>query len=118
MDIKLLPLTLDDAASVTGVQLFNGSGVHLLAASGGSSVIPEGPGNAERVPAMQLGGGHAWDARQLEGGPLGGTFFTAVYVQAGSATSSIMSKTGRPSSDPAASSGDIRGLRAPALCQR
>ena len=96
MDIKLLPLTLDDAASVTGVQLFNGSGVHLLAASGGElSVIPEGPGNAERVPAMQLGGGHAWDARQLDGGPLGGTFFTAVYVQAGSATSSIMSKTAK-----------------------
>jgi hypothetical protein len=96
MDIKLLPLTLDDAASVTGVQLFNGSGVHLLAASGGElSVIPEGPGNAERVPAMQLGGGHAWDGRQLDGGPLGGTFFTAVYVQAGSATSSIMSKTAK-----------------------
>ncbi len=96
MNIKLLPLPLDDAASVTRVQLFIGSGVQLLAASGGElSVITEGPGHADRVPAMQLGGGQAWDARRLDGGPLGGTFFTAVYVQAGSATSSIMSKTAK-----------------------
>ncbi len=97
MNIKLLPLPLDDV-SVTSVQLFEGIGVQLLVASkDGLSVITQGKPTPEIIPTMKLGGsGATWEARRLEDGS-----FTAVYTQPGSAVCWVMSKR----------SGESEGIR-------
>ena len=87
MDIKLLPVPLDGAASVGGVRLFDREGVKLLVSSPeGLSVIDGGASKAHLVPAMELDSSGGWDARWTQGG------FATVYTQPGSAVSWVMSR--------------------------
>ena len=93
MDIKLQPLEIEDAASLTRVQLVDQSGLHLLAASGHHvSILGNLRGPIDSKPAFEVTSGFEqskWEAQAL---PVGG-HFSWIYTKAGSAINLLMART-------------------------
>ena len=89
MNIKLQPVSVDNAESVTGVQLLNGTGVQILVGYG-NRLVPEGASGAGRLPELNIDSpyGSTWEARRLDAGTL-----AAIYTQPGSAISWVVSRT-------------------------
>lgn len=100
MDIKLQPLMIKDAASLTRVQLVKQSGLHLLAASGHRvSILGNLDGPIDSRPAFEVTSGFetsTWEAQGLAGGN-----FSWVYTEAGSAVNWLMTRA----------TGEAKGMR-------
>ncbi len=92
MDIKLQELLLGNTATLTRIQLFEQSGLRMLAASDQNvSIIDNLGGQAKMRPIFQISSdiqSPAWEAQ-----PLADNSFSWVYTQVGSAVSWIMSRS-------------------------
>jgi len=91
MDIKLQPLAVNSAASLTRVQLVSQSGLHLLAASRNQVVMLSNlSGPIDSRPAFQVTSGieiSTWEAQGIAGGK-----FSWIYTEAGSAVNWVMTR--------------------------
>jgi len=92
MDIKLQPLAIKDAASLTRVQLVKQPDVRLLAASGHHvSILSNLAGPVDSKPAFEVTTGFetsTWEAQALAGGK-----FSWIYTEAGSAINWVMARS-------------------------
>lgn len=85
MNFNLLPVPLEAAAPIDGVELFERDGVQMMVVSGGTLSVLDTQ-RARLTPEMELDSSGGWDARWVEGG------FATVFTQPGSAVSWIMSR--------------------------